>query len=202
MKLRFVILALLVGLCSGLVGCNEEDTTLKNQRTFIERYLTSGHQPRLVSRETAEESGDTEFYDVWGLNTYRYIATMYEEGREDKPIVEMGDEVELVLTAYIFSGSTPRDDAIYFTNNPVKIAALTKKGLNPEFWSEEPLVINLGTTNIIKGVEKALVGCREGDEVEIYMTFVTGYDDLAVGMVPKDSSVAWMLTISSVRKGR
>jgi FKBP-type peptidyl-prolyl cis-trans isomerase 2 len=83
----------------------------------------------------------------------------------------------------------------------MKIAALVKKGLDPEFWSEEPLVVKLGTTNIIKGVEKALIGCREGDEVEIYMTFVTGYDDLAVGMVPKDSSVAWMLTISSVKKG-
>ena len=97
MKLRFVILALLVGLCSGLVGCSDEDTTLKNQRTSIERYLTSGHQPRLVSRETAEQSGDTEFYDVWGLNTYRYIATMYEEGREDKPVVEMGNECHIYL---------------------------------------------------------------------------------------------------------
>lgn len=200
MLMRLIYAIFMLAVVLGFVGCSDEDTTLTSQRSAIERYLTSNHMPRLVSREEAEQSGDTEFYDVWGLNTYRYIATMYAEGRDEKAIVEMGDEVELKLTAYIFTGSARRVSDIYFTNDPVMIESLVAEGLNPEFWSEEPVVIKLGRTNIIKGVEKALVGCREGDEVEVYMTYVSGYDSHAVGMVPKDSSVAWYFTITSVKK--
>ena len=167
MKLRFAILILATMCMSWLAGCDEEDTVMTSQRSAIENYLKTR---KLVSRKVAEQSGDTEFYDVWGLNTYRYISTMYAEGRDEKPVVEMGDEVALSLTAYIFSGSQPRVEAIYFTNDQTQIDRLVGLGLNTEFWNTDPVVIRLGSTDIIKGVEKALVGCHEGDAVEVYMT--------------------------------
>lgn len=197
MKLRFAILILATMCVSWLAGCDDEDTVITSQRSAIENYFKTR---KIVSRKIAEQSGDTEFYDVWGLNTYRYISTMYEDGRDAKPIVEMGDEVQLSLTAYIFTGGNPRADAIYFTNEQTQIDRLDELGLNTEFWSTDPVVIRLGSSDIIKGVEKALVGCYEGDEVEVYMTKESAYGKQAVGIVPKDASIAWYFTITSVKK--
>lgn len=200
MKLRFTIFMIAAMCMCWLVGCEDEDTVTNSQRQAIERYLQSNHQPRLVSRQVAEQSGDTEFYDVWGLNTYRYISTMYAEGRDEKPVVEMGDDVELSLTAYVFSGGQPRAEAIYFTNEQSQIDRLVGLGLNTEFWSAEPMKLRLGSGDIIKGVEKALIGCHEGDAVEVYMTKESAYGKHAVGIVPKDASIAWWFTITAVNK--
>ena len=60
------------------------------------------------------------------------------------------------------------------------------------------MTIKIGQTNIIKGVTTSLIGCREGDVVEAYMTLDAAYDDRVVGVVPKNSSVAWFYTIDSV----
>ncbi len=197
MRLKFAILIFATMCVNLFAGCEVEDTIITSQRTAIERFLNGR---KIISRKEAELSGDTEFYDVWGLNTYRYITNMYAEGREEKPQVEMGDEVSLSLTAYIFTGSQPRAEAIYFTNEQAQIDRLVGLGLNTEYWSTDPVIIRLGSSDIIKGVEKALVGCYEGDVVEVYMTKESAYGKQAVGIVPKDASLAWYFTVTSVTK--
>lgn len=201
MKLRLSILIFAVLSLVCVVGCNDVDEIVVKQRSDIERYLNSTHSPRLVSAEQAEQDGSRDFYDVFELNTYRYIATYYDEGREDRAVVDYGDEVELALTAYTFTGSVPRAEAAYFTNEESMIARLAELGLNTEYWTTDPVVIKLGETNIIKGVEKSLLGCRESDRVEVYMTLETAYESEAVGIVPANSSVAWIFTITKVTKG-
>ena len=88
--------------------------------------------------------------------------------------------------------------AIYLTNDQVQIDELRKTGLNVEYWKTEPLKVKIGQTNIIKGVEESLIGCREGDRVEVYMTLDAAYGDEVVGVVPFESSVAWYYTIDKV----
>ena len=61
-------------------------------------------------------------------------------------------------------------------------------------------MLNLGDSNIIKGVERSLLGCREGDKVEVYMTYEAAYDKDAVGVIEKETSVAWIYTIDKVVK--
>lgn len=201
MKMRLPIFLLVVLCLSYVVGCNDVDEIVGKQREDIERYLTSTHAPRLVSAEQAEQDGSRDFYDIFELNTYRYIATYYDEGRDAKVEVEYGDELNLSLTAYVFTGSVPRAEAVYFTNEETMIARLAELGLNTEYWTTDPVVIKLGDTNIIKGVEQSLLGCREGDRVEVYMTLETAYESEAVGIVPSNSSVVWIFTITSVEKG-
>lgn len=196
---KYIYALAVVALCF-VVGCNDEDTVVTNQRNAIEKFLTGSHIPKLQSRKDAELSGHPDYYDVWGLNTYRYISTP-EADREGKTVVERGDELSLTFVAYIFTGSALRDEAIYYTNEPLKIEYLVEQGLNDTYWTEEPLVIKLGHTEILKGLERALVDCREGDRVEVYMIMDTAYENHAMGIVPKDSSVAWVLTINSVVKG-
>jgi FKBP-type peptidyl-prolyl cis-trans isomerase 2 len=62
------------------------------------------------------------------------------------------------------------------------------------------MVVKLGETNIIKGVEESLLGCREGDRVEAYMTSKLAYDDKAIGIVKKEASVLWVYTIEKLTR--
>ena len=89
---------------------------------------------------------------------------------------------------------------VYATNDADVIAELADDGLNVEYWSDEPMKIKMGSTNIINGLEKSLLGCREGDVVEAYMTQKVAYDDKGVGVVTQNTSVMWTYTIVSVVK--
>ena len=60
--------------------------------------------------------------------------------------------------------------------------------------------MKIGSTKILKGVEASLIGCREGDSVEVYMTYEEAYKNKVVGIVPHRSAVAWYYTINSVVK--
>ncbi len=202
MKLRLIITLLAALVTMLMVGCNDDDKIVESQRTSIERYLASSHVPRLIAKEEVANSimVNPPFYERFGLDVYRYIATYYDQGREQRTEVEMGCEVELVYTAYRFTNSAPNINMVYMTNDADVIASLAESGLNTEYWSEEVLKVKLGTTNIIKGIEKSLLGCREGDVVEVYMTQRAAYDDKAVGVVERDSPVMWHYTIQSVKK--
>ena len=202
MKLRFVITLFAAVVMMSLVGCNDDDKVMESQRTAIERYLTSSHVPRLIAHEDVANSIEYNppFYDKMGLDLYRYIATYYDEGRDSRSEVVKGAEVEIVYTAYLFKGSAPKANMAYATNDAEMIAQLAAMGLDAEYWSEEPMRIKMGSTNIITGLEKALLGCREGDVVEVYMTSKVAYDDKSVGVILRDMSVMWSVTITSVTK--
>ncbi len=185
-----------------VVGCNEEDTDLTSQQEQIVRYLTSSHNPRLIAFEEVPNSmvANPPFYERLNTSTYRYIATYYDSGRDGKRQVAVGDEVELIFEAYNFTGGAPSLNSLYYTNNADLIEKLAENGLNPEYWSFEPLKVRIGAGDILKGVEASLVDCREGDVVEVYMAFDTAYDKHVVGVIPKKSSVVWVYQIKSVVK--
>ena len=138
------------------------------------------------------------FYELIDFSVYRYIATYYDADRKLKPAIKQGGEVTLTFTAYVFTGSAPSLSSVYLSNDQSVINALREAGLNADYWDVEPLTIKIGETNIIKGVTTSLIGCREGDSVEAYMTLDAAYEDDVVGVVPKESSVAWFYTIDSV----
>ena len=183
------------------VACSDEAVDVaETQRNSIVSYLTSSHSPRLINKEDVGQALEKNppFYEQVEYNTFRYIDDYYNPERESRVQVAEGDEVELTFTAYIFSGSKPAVSAIYLTNDQVQIDALQNTGLNVEYWKAEPLRVKIGQTNIIKGVEVSLIGCREGDSVEVYMTLDAAYGDDVVGVVPLESSVVWYYTIDKV----
>jgi hypothetical protein len=183
------------------VACSDEAVDVaETQRNSIVSYLTSSHSPRLINKKDVGQALEKNppFYEQVEYNTFRYIDDYYNPERESRVQVAEGDEVELTFTAYIFSGSKPVVSAIYLTNDQVQIDALKNTGLNVEYWKAEPLRVKIGQTNIIKGVEVSLIGCREGDSVEVYMTLDAAYGDDVVGVVPLESSVVWYYTIDKV----
>ena len=186
-----------------VVSCsNENDTVLTTQQNKIASYLTSSHQPRLIPESQVSESLDSEpkFYTQWGLDIYRYIATYYAEGRDEWTEVASTSTIEIVYTAYVFPNAKPTIANMYATNDPDSIAELEKLGLNTEYeWTTDPMVVTLGKEEILPGLETALVGCREGDSVEIYLTYDEAYGKHYVGMVPAKSAVVWFIDIVDVK---
>ncbi len=202
MKRTIAYITCLLAACVFPAACEDNDDALTSQRQRIVSYLTSSHVPQLVSEEDAETSLEPNppFYEQIDQQVYRYISTYYDAGRGNRTLVESGDEVQLTYTAYIFTGSVPRTSSVYMTNDATVLAALVEQGLNAEYWSTDPLTVKLGRTDIIKGVEMSLLGCREGDNVEAYMTFEAAYGSSEVGIVPVESAVLWVYTIEKVLK--
>lgn len=195
MKKFLTILILL----ATLAGCKQEDTLL-SERDKIEKYLTSSRR-MVADTELGNVIEDNPaFYSVFGRYAYRHIVNYYDAGREDKPVVEWGDRLEIRFDAYTFTGSEPSTSAIYWSNNAETIQELGKKSGNTLDWSTEPLAITLGTTAILEGLERALPGCHEGDSVQVYMTSNLAYGKHLVGVVPKNSMVAWYIKIEKVTK--
>ena len=203
-RLYNVVVVVVVALAAAfVVSCsNENDSVLTNQQSKIASYLTSSHQPRLIPESQVSESLDSEpqFYTQWGLDIYRYIATYYDEGRDEWQEVTSRSTIEIVYTAYVFPNAKPTIANMYATNDPDSIAELEKLGLNTEYeWTTDPMVVTLGKEEILPGLETALVGCREGDSVEIYLTYDEAYGKHYVGMVPAKSAVVWFIDIVDVK---
>ena len=182
---------------------NENDTVLTGQQSKISSYLKSSHQPRLIPESEIPSSLDNEpkFYTQWGLDIYRYISTMYEEGRDERAIAERGDELSITYTAYVFSGSKPSTSNMFATNDQKSIDELIALGLTPEYeWTSDPYTLRLGYGDLLDGLDIALEGCREGDNVEVYLTFEEGYGKHHIGMVPSKSAQMWIIDINAITK--
>ena len=186
-----------------LAGCKEEDTIL-TERDKIVKYLTT--RGLCADDEVGDKIAvDPPFYTSFGTYAYRHVVNYYDAEREDRPVVEWGDRVEIkFFNAYVFSGSEPTDKNIFWSNIPEVIAKLGdhKDGLtdNTLDWSTEPLVVELGRTAMIAGLEYALPGCREADSVQVYMTSNLAYGKNLIGIVPKNSMQAWYMKIEKVTK--
>ena len=182
---------------------NESDQKLISQQSAISNYLKGSHKPKLIPEEELSSSLDEqpEYYVQWGLDLYRYIATMYAEGRDSWVEIDADSSVAIRYKAYIFTNGAPSVSALYATNDEAAMLELEAAGLNVSYeWTTDPYVIQLGTTDVIEGLEQALVGCREGDSVEIYMTYEMAYGKQFIGMIPSRSSVVWYVDILEVKQ--
>ena len=175
--------------------------TLPNQRNSIVSFLTSTHAPQLISEEAVAESPDENppFYTAKGNTVYRYISNYYDSGRASRAEVKSGSRVSITFRAYVFSMRNITDsDMPFFTNDPDLEQALYEAGLTPGVWKFEPMELTLGQSGIIKGLELALLGCRQGDEVECYMTYNMAYGDTNFATIPRESAVAIFFTVNGV----
>lgn len=187
-----------------LTGCKQEDEILSKQQESTVRYLESSHDPRLISEKALAESLEENppYYTSYGNVAWRYIATMYNEGRDAWTEADRNDVVEISFDAYVFNYSNPNGTNPYWSNRQATIDryVAANKYFDPQYWSTEPYVIRLDGDDGMPGLRRALVGCREGDVVEIYMTYEAAYGKDIVGIVPKQSPVAWLLTVDKVTK--
>ena len=194
-----VIAMLAIALIS--ISCsNETDTVLASQQKAIENYLTRSHRPALIEERLISESLDSQpaFYTHWGLNVFRYISTYYNEGRDSMPAVAQGTTIDIKYSAYTFKSSAPTINDMFATNDQAKIEELYRGYDDECIWSTDPMRITVGKQDLVSGIETALVGCREGDIVEIYLTYEAAYGKHYIGMVPSNTAVMWNIEILEV----
>ena len=182
-----------------LVACEQEDTLL-SERDKIEKYLISSRHMVSESEIGDVIENNPPFYNLFGRYAYRHIVNYYDEGREERPVVEWGDKIEIRFDAYTFTGSEPTKANIYWSNIHETIIDVGDKSNYTLDWSTDPLVIELGSTNILEGLELTLPGCREADSVQVYMSSNLAYGKKLIGVVPKNSMVAWYMKIEKVTK--
>ena len=75
--------------------------------------------------------------------------------------------------------------------------------LRDEFGQFVPLrqTLQIGGGATLSGLQAALVGCREKDVVELYMTYNQAYGEkLIMGLMTKQCPVAFFCTINKVTK--
>ena len=113
--------------------------------------------------------------------------------------------MKITFRAYVFTyanivttGSENNWTVPYYTNDASLKSFLEGRGLNTEWWTFEPLTVDMRHPGIIKGMADALLGCREGDAVEVYMTYNMAYGDDYFGIIPKESPIAWLFTVDAV----
>lgn len=201
MKRLFAMLLALGALVAG--GCSEEDNTLSTQRTQMTTYLQSTHVPRLVPEEEVGEAGDVAYYSVYDRSVFRYIENVWNENRLLFPEVGPSSTVEITFRAYVFAFRNIPEEISerslpFYSNDPAIANQMYEYGLTPGAWKFEPLRIDLGRDDILNGLREALIGCRERDRIEVYMTYDAAYGEAIFGIVPQKSPVAYFITIDSV----
>ena len=195
---------LLLGSCSK----KDEDVLLKQKERMVS-YLESTHNPRLVAEEAVEEGVEQPFYTVVGDGAYRYIDGYYNPDRPNRKEVTEQSKVTITFSAYLFNFTNITTDGAriplpYYSNNPLYEEIFYRPieeggaGLTPGAWSFEPLVIDLGSASIIEGLRLTLIGCRERDRVEAYMTFNMAYGDHYLNIIGKEQPIAYFFTVDAV----
>ena len=186
-----------------LVGCNKDEDIITKQKDSIVKYLTSTR--RMV--ESSEVGGVLEenpaFYTNLNNTAYRHIVNYYEADREEWMEVEPTSVIDIEFNAYTFSGSEPQVKDMYWSNIQQSISAVEASNSHTYdklIWEPKPLTVRLGTGELISGLEAALVGCRDQDSVQVYITSKAAYGKQAIGSVAKNSPVAWYIKILSVSK--
>lgn len=191
-----LLCAFVAPLCS---ACSQEEDVLPTQRDKIVSFLEGSHQPQLVPENEVEEGTEDPYYSTHGTTVYRYIRDVYDPERVNRPEVKGSSVVTITFRMYVFTYSAISDTRLpEFSNDPELEASYIAAGLNVSAWSFEPLRIDLGHDDILKGLRYALVGCREGDRVEAYMTYNMAYGDAYFSFIPKESPVCFTFTVESV----
>ena len=200
---RILLIATLV---TALWACSKEEDVLPKQQEKMVKYLTSTHQPRLVLKEEVESGTQQPYYETFGKTVYRYIDGVYNPDRASRPEVTENSVVTITFRAYVFSFSNIVTDGNritmpYWTNDPLLEDAFLSEsvGLTPGAWTFEPLIIDLKSGHILEGLRLALIGCREQDYVESYLTYTMAYDDKEyINIIEKESPIAFFFTVDKV----
>lgn len=203
---RFCPIFLATLLAVWFCACAKTDDTLSTQQKQIVDFLTSKHNPPLVPEQDLVEGANQGFYVQLGDGLYRYIdiGTYYNPLRPTWPEVTTNSVVTITFSSYVFENKIIDNNDLqvlpFLSNDPFWKAALTDPatGEPTVVWPFEPLVIDMQSPNIIKGLELALIGCRQGDQVEAYMSYNMAYGDGYFSVIPKQSPVAVFFTVDSV----
>lgn len=199
---RFVFaLLLLAGFGAAGVGCSAEQDLVTEQRQKIASFLESSHSPRLVAESAVGDDEQLPFYTTAANGrVFRYIEGYYDPERTSRREVTPTSTVTIVFRAYVFDYVNITDSTFPFYSNDAALkSAYEELGLTVEggVWTFEPQRLEM-SGNILNGIYHALLGCRERDYVEAYMTYDVAFGSRNFSTVPRESPIAFFFTVTAV----
>lgn len=193
------LLAILIAFPLLLCACSDDEDTLPKQRDNIASFLKNVHKPSLVP-ESQAEPGSVNFYSTFGNTVFRYIPGIDNPDRENRTEVTRRSTVAITFRMYVLNTSSAIPDTRLpdFSNDPDYRRRYVEAGLDVSHWNFTPFVIDMAHDDILKGLYLALLGCRQGDAVEAYMTYNMAYGDAYFSIIPKESPVYIHFTVDDV----
>ncbi len=200
---RMTFATLLLCVAAFVCGCEADSDIEDNesQKETIVSYLEGSHSPTLIAESDVASSlyDDPEFYIRYGNFAFRYIEDYYNVERDTKSEVKAGSTILINFRLYEFTGSSISSDTLpVYTNESIYESMYIDAGLNTEHWTFSPMEIVVGRTTLLTSIQEGLIGCKEGDVVELYMTRNMAYDDDVVGLVDQWASLVFFCTILNV----
>ncbi len=182
-------------------NCDDSFDVNEEQRDYIVEYLTSSHSPTLISEAEVGASLeiDPPFYTTFAQFAYRYIEDYYNTDRETKTEVKNGSTITITYKMYGFAGSAIDSTTLpVYSNDATLEEDYIAAGLTTTYWDFTPLEITIGKSNILESIQQGLIGCKNGDNVEIYMTRNASYNGDVIGLIPEGEALLFICTIESV----
>jgi hypothetical protein len=185
----------------GLVAsCDRMDDIVDTAQIKIRTYL---HGQKIYDPTNYPDPLPTDEkgqYDIVG-GVFRYIVTQDSDGRETWQEVGKDDVVALRFDGRIFSGSSFDRFPLFYSNNATTIEIY--RGSNDQFdpvdWPTTPLEAKLGGGELMPAVDNALVGCRVGDKVQLFITPNLAYGGKQNYSVPANSTIAFEIIIEEIK---
>ncbi len=172
MRLSNIITSLLLAIA--LISCTKQDreNTIINQEASIDKYISS------LQNVTVVRNG--------GSN--RVIIEQGNEGSE----AALGDSILIRYAGYIFS--TSGKGKLFATNDSTTAA----KNDFPQQIS--PFGLQLGETDLVKGLTLGLEGVKEGEYCYIIFSSKYGFYNTVVDNIPKLSPLFYEVWVDKVIK--
>lgn len=164
---------------STLCFCDVDTDAILDQEEDIEDYL---------------DDKDIDYDDLDGV--YRYVPNSDRADYATSNVISKGDLVTYYFESYTFSYGPSE---LIYSNKDYLIAEQVEAGLSADSWSSDAIEAVIGTTNLLKGVTKGLVGCHEGDSVVLIMTSDYAYGDKVIGTVEGYTPIMYIATIETVK---
>ena len=98
-------------------------------------------------------------------------------GAPGAPALEKGDSTFLYFAGYVFSSNGPSSQ---FTLDSARV--------------------RVGSGDLIRGLDKGLIGARLGEESLVIFSADDGYGSTAVGVVPENTALLFNVAIADIKK--
>lgn len=178
-----------------LMSCSKDkDTIVPDQRESFEKYL-DGKKWEYTVRD----------------GVYQYVRNASRSGYDSALQIERGDSVEFSWSSFLFRSNSFDTLRPFYTNDLyvldyLKAAEQAARDQKKELflvskdWDAGVDRAKVGTTKMVTGIARGIVGARDGDDLLLFVTSDMAYGGNKVGLVPEDSPIVFNLKISKVVK--
>ena len=131
------------------------------------------------------------------INQNKYIDDYINSNYSDKEIVRYEGVVRVVLedSQAASSAIEPGDSAYLYLVG----YTFGQKGPEKQFTLDSGMV-RVGKGDLIKGLDRGLIGARQGEESLILFPSQFGYGKQAVGLVPENTALMFDLLVARIKK--